>query len=160
MVNCQLQQIFDLLLNVLNLFRRFEACYHLSEVYVNKNRWNNPPDPVDYALAGEYLSEGEIVAGGGNLPDMVRRAIPFRIRFMRQGGDIAAATAYCESMLNEASENDWLTRQQIFERGWGEEYAVADNNIMVCISKLRAKLSEDPSAYIRTIRGLGYRLER
>ena len=53
-----------------------------------------------------------------------------------------------------------FTRQQIFERGWGEEYAVADNNIMVCISKLRAKLSEDPSAYIRTIRGLGYRLER
>jgi DNA-binding response OmpR family regulator len=31
---------------------------------------------------------------------------------------------------------------------------------MVCISKLRAKLSENPSAYIRTIRGLGYRLER
>ena len=53
-----------------------------------------------------------------------------------------------------------FTRQQIFERVWGEEYAVADNNIMVCISKLRAKLSEDPSAYIRTIRGLGYRLER
>ena len=53
-----------------------------------------------------------------------------------------------------------FTRQQIFERGWGEEYAVADNNIMVCISKLRAKLSENPSAYIRTIRGLGYRLER
>ena len=53
-----------------------------------------------------------------------------------------------------------FTRQQILERGWGEEYSVADNNIMVCISKLRVKLSEDPSAYIRTIRGLGYRLER
>lgn len=104
-----------------------EACYHLSEVYVNKNRWNDPLDPVDYALAGEYLSEGEIVAGGGKLPDMVRRAIPFRIRFMRQGGDIAAATAYCESMLNEASANDWLTRQQIFDQltvlyaEWGME---------------------------------------
>ncbi len=51
------------------------------------------------------------------------------------------------------------TKQQIFERGWGEDYIVADNNIMVCISKLRAKLDEDPSAYITTIRGLGYRLE-
>lgn len=30
---------------------------------------------------------------------------------------------------------------------------------MVCISKLRAKLSEDGNAYIKTIRGLGYRLE-
>ena len=54
-----------------------------------------------------------------------------------------------------------FTKQQIFEGGWGETYAVADNNIMVCISKLRAKLDpEDPAAYIRTIRGLGYRLEK
>ncbi|MCR5477776.1 MAG: response regulator transcription factor [Lachnospiraceae bacterium] len=51
------------------------------------------------------------------------------------------------------------TKQQIYEYAWGEEYIVADNNIMVCISKLRAKLSEDPSAYIKTLRGLGYRLE-
>ena len=53
-----------------------------------------------------------------------------------------------------------FTKQQIYEQGWGETYIVADNNIMVCISKLRAKLDEDPSAYIRTIRGLGYRLEK
>lgn len=51
-----------------------------------------------------------------------------------------------------------FTKQQIYEYGWGEEYIIADNNIMVCISKLRAKLDEDPSAYIKTIRGLGYRL--
>ena len=53
-----------------------------------------------------------------------------------------------------------FTKQQIYEQGWGEEYVVADNNIMVCISKLRAKLDGDPAAYIRTIRGLGYRLEK
>ena len=53
-----------------------------------------------------------------------------------------------------------FTKQQIYEQGWGETYIVADNNIMVCISKLRAKLDEDPSAYIRTMRGLGYRLEK
>lgn len=52
------------------------------------------------------------------------------------------------------------TKQQIYEYGWGEEYIIADNNIMVCISKLRAKLDEDPSRYIKTIRGLGYRLEK
>ena len=33
-----------------------------------------------------------------------------------------------------------------------------DNNVMVCISKLRAKLSNDGSKYIKTVRGLGYRL--
>lgn len=53
-----------------------------------------------------------------------------------------------------------FTKQQIYEQGWGEEYIIADNNIMVCISKLRAKLDEDPSKYIKTIRGLGYRLEK
>lgn len=53
-----------------------------------------------------------------------------------------------------------FTKQQIYEQGWGEEYVIADNNIMVCISKLRAKLDEDPAAYIKTIRGLGYRLEK
>jgi DNA-binding response OmpR family regulator len=52
------------------------------------------------------------------------------------------------------------TKQQVYENVWGEEYAVADNNIMVCISRLRAKLSEDNGAYIRTIRGLGYRMEK
>ena len=54
-----------------------------------------------------------------------------------------------------------FTKQQIYEQGWGEEYIIADNNIMVCISKLRAKLNEDdPTAYIKTIRGLGYRMEK
>ncbi len=52
-----------------------------------------------------------------------------------------------------------FTKQQIYEHGWGDEYIIADNNIMVCISKLRSKLDEDPSAYIKTLRGLGYRLE-
>ena len=53
-----------------------------------------------------------------------------------------------------------FTKQQIYEYGWGEAYIIADNNIMVCISKLRDKLDEDPAAYIKTIRGLGYRLEK
>lgn len=51
-----------------------------------------------------------------------------------------------------------FTKQQIFEQGWGDDYLVSDNNIMVCISKLRAKLDDGEKEYIRTIRGLGYRL--
>ncbi|MCH5249139.1 MAG: response regulator transcription factor [Lachnospiraceae bacterium] len=53
-----------------------------------------------------------------------------------------------------------FTKQQLFEEGWGAEYLASDNNIMVCISKLRSKLSDDGNAYIKTIRGLGYRLEK
>lgn len=51
------------------------------------------------------------------------------------------------------------TKQQLYEAGWDDEFYVADNNVMVCISKLRAKMSEDPNEYIRTVRGLGYRLQ-
>lgn len=53
-----------------------------------------------------------------------------------------------------------FTKQQIFEAGWEEDYMVSDNNVMVCISKLRAKLNHDGREYITTIRGLGYRLEK
>lgn len=53
-----------------------------------------------------------------------------------------------------------FTKQQIYEQGWGEEYMVSDNSIMVCISKLRSKLNRDGKEYIKTIRGLGYRLEK
>lgn len=53
-----------------------------------------------------------------------------------------------------------FTKQQLYECGWGDEYVAAENSVMVCMSKLRAKLADDPQAYIRTIRGLGYRLEK
>ena len=56
--------------------------------------------------------------------------------------------------------NRVFTKQQIYEAGWEDDFYISDNNIMVCISKLRAKLDEDdPNAYIKTIRGLGYRMQ-
>ena len=53
-----------------------------------------------------------------------------------------------------------FTKQQLFEQGWEESYMLSDNNVMVCISKLRTKLEQDGREYITTIRGLGYRLEK
>ena len=50
-----------------------------------------------------------------------------------------------------------FTKEQLFQGGWGEEYVVDDNTIRVCISKLRNKVGEEE---IKTIRGLGYRLEK
>lgn len=51
-----------------------------------------------------------------------------------------------------------FTKQQIFEHAWQEPYVAADNSVMVGISKLRAKLSDEPQRYIQTIRGIGYRM--
>ncbi len=53
-----------------------------------------------------------------------------------------------------------FTKQQIYECGWEESYIAAENSVMVCVSKLRSKLSDDSQGYIKTIRGLGYRLEK
>lgn len=52
-----------------------------------------------------------------------------------------------------------FTKQQLYEYAWGDDFFASDNNIMVAISKLRTKLDEDASKYIKTMRGLGYRLE-
>lgn len=53
-----------------------------------------------------------------------------------------------------------FTKQQIYERAWGDEYMASDNSVMVGISKLRTKLEHNGKEYIKTIRGLGYRLEK
>ncbi len=81
---------------------------------------------------------------------------------LRQGERIIELTSIEYRLMKLFMENPGkvFTKQQLFEQGWGDDYLVSDNNIMVCISKLRGKLSEDGGAYIKTIRGLGYRLEK
>lgn len=54
------------------------------------------------------------------------------------------------------------TKQQIFEQVWGDSFEGAENTVMVHISNLRGKLEQisGESMLIRTIKGLGYKLER
>lgn len=49
-----------------------------------------------------------------------------------------------------------FTKEQIYERAWYGENSVDDNTIRVIISRLRDKIGNER---IKTIRGLGYRLE-
>ena len=55
-----------------------------------------------------------------------------------------------------------LTKQQIYEAVWGEEYFYDDSNIMAIISRLRKKLEVTPGnpKYIQTIKGIGYRFNK
>ncbi|MCR5357245.1 MAG: response regulator transcription factor [Lachnospiraceae bacterium] len=80
---------------------------------------------------------------------------------LKKGGETIELTSVEYKLMEMfmSHPNKVFTKQQIYEYGWGDDYFVADNNIMVCISKLRAKLSDDQQAYIKTLRGLGYRLE-
>lgn len=80
---------------------------------------------------------------------------------LRKGEEVIelSSTEYRLMELFMGNPGKIFTKQQIYEYGWQEAYFIADNNIMVCISKLRAKLSQDGNRYIRTVRGLGYRFE-
>lgn len=55
-----------------------------------------------------------------------------------------------------------LTKQQIYEHVWGEEYVYDDSNIMAIISRLRKKIEVNPGSpkYIQTIKGIGYRFNK
>lgn len=93
-----------------------QSCYHLSEIYVNKNRWNKTLVPEYYQKAEEYLGEGERIASENSLTELSRRSIPFRIRFFRQGGKIDHAVQYCLRYLSTSDPADWLTRAQIYDQ--------------------------------------------
>ena len=93
-----------------------QSCFHLSEVYVNKNRWNVRLVPEYYRLAGSYLEEGERMASENALQDLSRRSISFRIRYLRQGGRTRDAVGYCERFLALTDSSDWLTKQQVYDQ--------------------------------------------
>ena len=70
-------------------------------------------------------------------------------------------TALEYKMIEVFMENQGrvLTKNQIYEAAWDQDKFPDDNSIMVAISKLRGKISDESHDYIKTIRGLGYRLE-
>ena len=55
-----------------------------------------------------------------------------------------------------------FTKKQIYEQVWGDVYIGDSNNIMVHLSHIREKIEDDPKnpVYIKTIRGIGYKIER
>ncbi|CAM2831409.1 response regulator transcription factor [Hathewaya histolytica] len=54
------------------------------------------------------------------------------------------------------------TKKQLYEIVWDEPYYGDSNTIMVHISHIREKIEDNPKSpmYIKTIRGIGYKLEK
>lgn len=50
-----------------------------------------------------------------------------------------------------------LTKKQIYQEVWQDEYMYDDNTIMVQISHLRAKINDEEHKHIETLIGIGYR---
>jgi DNA-binding response OmpR family regulator len=55
--------------------------------------------------------------------------------------------------------NQLFSKNQLYEKVWGEEFLGEDNTVMVHIRKLREKIEDNPSnpSNIVTVRGLGYK---
>jgi len=53
-----------------------------------------------------------------------------------------------------------LTKKQIYNAVWEEEYLFDGNTVLVHLSRLRGKIEDDPKnpSYLVTIRGIGYKL--
>jgi len=53
-----------------------------------------------------------------------------------------------------------FTKRQLYQAVWGEEYCFDDNTVMVHISRVRNRIEDDPQKpkYLKTIRGIGYKL--
>lgn len=53
-----------------------------------------------------------------------------------------------------------LTKRQIYQAVWGDDYLYDDNTIMVHLSRLRNKIEDNPKEpkYLITMKGIGYKL--
>jgi len=82
-------------------------------------------------------------------------------RLMRYEG-VPLALSRTEYVLLEMlleSPSVALTREQIMTRVWGQEFTGEDNILEVYIRYLRNKLRDSKRQLIRTVRGVGYRID-
>lgn len=65
-------------------------------------------------------------------------------------------------LLLAKNQGKILTKRQIYEEVWGEDYVYDDSNIMAIISRLRKKMEENTGnpKYIQTVKGIGYRFNK
>lgn len=56
--------------------------------------------------------------------------------------------------------NQIISKENLFQQVWGEDFYGFDNTVMVHISRLREKIEDEPSKpqYLITVKGLGYKL--
>lgn len=83
---------------------------------------------------------------------------------INKNGQLIELTSIEYKILMLLMENSGkiFTKQEIYEKVWGEYFDGDDNTIMVHISNLRDKIEADAKkpTYLKTIRGLGYKIEK
>jgi len=105
------------------------------------------------AVAGTRV--GEIVIGGIRLDPSARKA------WVDEQPVTLSAREYDLLLLLAERAGQAVTRQTILDRIWGADFVGDLGALDVYIRALRKKIEPDPDqpSYIRTLRGVGYRLE-
>ena len=96
--------------------REVDILYNLSQVYVNKNRFNDILDKELYANAGRYLEEGVKLARSAGLKDLEAKSLHFKIRYLRQAGRTKEAIACCREIYDKLPPTDYLMQSQILNQ--------------------------------------------
>lgn len=104
-------------------------------------------------------------AGGGEKDEIVIDGLTVYVKqakVTKNGAEISlTALEYRILLIFALNRGQLLTRSRLLEDIWdiGGDF-VNDNTLTVYIKRLREKIEDDPQnpAYIRTVRGLGYRM--
>jgi len=125
-------------------------------------QWPCPADTVLRKLE-EWAVRGQ--AGGISGADQLRHkdiVVDLRRMTVTRSGARVELTKTEFDLLKVllAGGGGVLSRQEIMQRLWGENYFGGSNSVDVHIKSLRQKLGDDPKRpkYIETVRGIGYRI--
>ena len=129
--------------NPLELVARIQAHLRRSYELNNKNQYSKESkNVIEY---GDIVLDKESCTLRKNNKDVQITSTEYKI---------------IEYLLNHIGRV--FTKKQIFEHVWEENYYDDENAIRVHISNLRDKIEDDPRKprYLKTVRGLGYKIER
>ena len=96
---------------------------------------------------------------GGNVILCGNLRMDFGSGVIEKDGETLILNAKEYHLLKYFAENRGrvLTKKQIYQGVWEDEYMYDDNTIMVQISHLRSKIEDEENKHIETLKGIGYR---
>ncbi len=80
-----------------------------SQAYIGLNRFKDPIDKEIYAKAGEAIDEA---VASSNDPSFPSRALPYWMRWYRQGGNWKDGIQCCKKVLDGLGDEDYLMQSQ------------------------------------------------
>ncbi len=104
------------------------------------------------ALENKGIPESQVIKTGNLRMDFINGTV-------EKDGVQLTLNAKEYHILKYLSENmgKVVTKKQIYQAVWQDDYVYDDNTVMVQISHLRSKIDDDDNKHIDTLVGIGYR---